>query len=1109
MKRFTAQQGQATKKQKPAPQAQPARGGGGGGDDDEDDFEEEEEDDDDDDEQFDDVDDDIDAGDDDMMDEDADGAANNDDDDTLGTRQLMMWSRRPVPTIIPHKQPFIFQQLEVDYAEVKEPLPNMPGPKTGPIPVIRLFGSTREGNSVLCKVHGFLPYFFIGCPPGFTHADCGQLLHDLNKKMVQVASQSNDSPNIVLGIELVLKKSIMGYNPNPPTEFIKITLAMPKYVTRCREILENGIKYQFCLPNVNIRAYQTYESNIPFALRFLIDKQMPGCSWIELPAGSYHMSEKPVSTCQIEIDTSLDTLIAHQIQDEYADIAPFRVLSYDIECAGRKGFFPEPKKDPVIQIANVVKIQGEKEPFIRNVFTLKGCSSIVGAHVLPHDTEEKMLKEWKKFVTKIDPDIIIGYNIMNFDFPYLIERARTLKISDFPYLGRIKTTASKIKNSTFSSSNLGTRESKEISMPGRTQFDVMQAIQRDHKLSSYSLNNVSAHFLKEQKEDVHFSIISDLQNGTDDDRRRLAVYCLKDAMLPLKLLDKLMLLINYTEMSRVTGVPLSYLLGRGEGVKVLSQLYRKAMIEDLILPTYRVSSKGEKYKGAIVIDPIEGFYDTPISTLDFTSLYPSIMIAHNLCYSTLLTQDDVKQLPKSDFTITPSGDAFMLPSKKRGLLPRILEDLLSARKKAKEELKVETDPFKKAVLDGRQLALKISANSVYGFTGARVGKLPCIEISRSVTAFGREMLDTTKKFVEEKYTIANGFSHDAKIIYGDTDSVMVKFGVATVAEAMEMGRLAAREVTKVFIRPINLDFEKVYYPYLLMKKKKYAGLFWTRPDKFDKMDVKGLENVRRDTCPLVRNVVSSILSMILIDKDIKKAEEYTKSVISDLLQNRLDISMLVITKALSKTEYKGRVSHNELAQRMRARDPATAPNLGDRVPYVITQGTKGAPIYERAEDPLYVLENNIQLDTKYYCEKQLKAPLMRIFEPLVNAASIFTGDHTRVIATQPMSAGKYFSNFEKKRVCMNCPNELLAEEKTVCKNCRHKEAELYQNCLENVTNLETRFSNAWTQCQRCCGNLHQPVLCSNRDCPIFYMRTKVQKDLNEARNNLEKFNLDW
>lgn len=140
------------------------------------------------------------------------------------------------------------------------------------------------------------------------------------------------------------------------------------------------------------------------------------------------------------------------------------------------------------------------------------------------------------------------------------------------------------KTSTFTSKALGTRDNKIINISGRLQLDILAFIRREYKLRSYTLNAVSAHFLNEQKEDVHYSIITDLHNGDADTRRRLAIYCLKDALLPLKLLEKLMPLINYTEMSRVTGVPFSYLLTRGQQIKVISQIFRKCLsIDTLVL----------------------------------------------------------------------------------------------------------------------------------------------------------------------------------------------------------------------------------------------------------------------------------------------------------------------------------------------------------------------------------------------------------------------------------------------------------------------------------------------------------------------------------------------
>jgi DNA polymerase delta subunit 1 len=130
---------------------------------------------------------------------------------------------------------------------------------------------------------------------------------------------------------------------------------------------------------------------------------------------------------------------------------------------------------------------------------------------------------------------------------------------------------------------------------------------------------------------------------------------------------------------------------------------------------------------------------------------------------------------------------------------------------------------------------------VYGFTGATIGKLPCLAISSSTTSYGRQMIEKTKELVEKKYTLSNGYSHDAKVIYGDTDSVMVLFGPGDIAKCMDLGHEAASYVSSEFIAPIKLEFEKVYYPYLLISKKRYAGLYWTNPLKYDKMDAKGIE----------------------------------------------------------------------------------------------------------------------------------------------------------------------------------------------------------------------------------------------------------------------------
>uniref|UniRef100_A0A8C1FUH1 DNA polymerase n=1 Tax=Cyprinus carpio carpio TaxID=630221 RepID=A0A8C1FUH1_CYPCA len=987
----------------------------------------------------------------------------------------------------------------------------MPGQVQGKVPIVRMFGVTDSGNSVCCHVHGFAPYFYVPAPNGFTNAHLAEFQRELNSVVLKDMRSNKDNIAVtVLAVDITKKESMYHYHGNKPLEFLRITMAMPRLIAPAKRLLEQGFKFA----NFATQSYQAYEANIDFEIRFMVDSDVVGCCWIELPKGKYRLrEERSVSLCQYEVDVAWNHLVSHPAEGEWQRIAPLRVLSFDIECAGRKGVFPEPEIDPVIQIASMVQRQGEKEPFIRTVFTLQSCASIVGSQILCFTQEKQLLQSWAEFVRTVDPDIITGYNIQNFDLPYLLNRAATLKVMGlFPYLGRVWGCKSVLKDSSFQSKQMGRRENKTVNMEGRVQFDLLQVLLRDYKLRSYTLNAVSFHFLQEQKEDVQHSIITDLQNGNEQTRRRLAVYCLKDAYLPLRLLQKLMCVINYMEMARVTGVPLTYLLSRGQQIKVVSQLLRQAMKQDLVMPVMRTEA-GEDYTGATVIEPEKGYYSVPIATLDFSSLYPSIMMAHNLCYTTLLQKSQVDKLglAPEDFIKTPTGDLFVKSSVRKGLLPEILENLLSARKRAKAELKKETDPFKKQVLDGRQLALKISANSVYGFTGAQVGKLPCLEISQSVTGFGRQMIEQTKQLVESRYTISNGYQADAKVVYGDTDSVMVKLGVATVQEAMNLGKEAAEWVSSHFVPPIKLEFEKVYYPYLLINKKRYAGLYFSsNAEHHDKMDCKGIETVRRDNCPLVANLINTCLQNILIDRDPDGAVAHAKEVISDLLCNRIDISQLVITKELTRTaqEYAGKQAHVELAERMRKRDAGSAPNLGDRVPYVIIKAAKGVAAYMKSEDPIYVLENNIPIDTQYYLEQQLSKPLLRIFEPILGESKaesvLLKGDHTRCKTVLTSRVGGLMAFAQKRSTCIGC-RAVLKTDEAVCDFCKKRESELYQKEITHLSTLEEKFSRLWTQCQRCQGSLHEEVLCTSRDCPIFYMRKKVQKDLDDQEKLVSRF----
>ncbi|GJJ11212.1 hypothetical protein Clacol_005444 [Clathrus columnatus] len=1021
------------------------------------------------------------------------------------------WARPALGKIDTKKNTIIFQQIDIEETQDTD----MP---------LRMFGVTKDGHSVMANVRGFLPYFYVPAPRDFSEEHL--------KPFMDAVNRSLQFP-MVDKVERVSKYPLLNYRGEKPVWFIKLVVQNQRSLPKVRDnsglTLLNSLRLfeserdPFRFRDFNF-GNATYESNIPYTLRYLLRHlQIVGMNWIEVPAGKYELVSRKISHCQVEISMKWDAFISHAPEGEWSMLAPFRILSFDIECAGRRGVFPEASIDPIIQIGNMVTRQGEFKPFIRNVFTLDTCAHIVGSQVISFDKEDDLLMKWRDFVQEIDPDIIIGYNIANFDFPYLLDRASALKLGDFSSLGRIQGSKSKLKDTHFSSRAFGQRDSKETIIEGRLQLDLLQFMQREHKLRSYTLNSVCAQFLGEQKEDVHHSIITELQNGTPESRRRLAVYCLKvqcyaffpgktlrpcqDAYLPQRLLDKLMCLVNYTEMARVTGVPFNYLLSRGQSIKVLSQLYRKANQDNYIIPAMKGDGNDEQYEGATVIEPLRGYYDVPIATLDFSSLYPSIMMAHNLCYTTLLDQTTINSLDLKqdvDYFKTPTNDAFVSPTRRKGLLPTILEDLLTARKRAKADLKKETDPFKRAVLDGRQLALKISANSE----------------------------------VESHYSVANGYDHDAQVIYGDTDSVMVKFGTNDLSEAMRLGSEAAGLVTTKFLQPIKLEFEKVYFPYLLINKKRYAGLYWTRPEKYDKMDSKGIETVRRDNCRLVQTVIETCLHKLLIDRDVKGAENFVKRTIADLLQNKVDMSQLVITKALAKADYTAKQPHVELAERMKQRDAGSAPALGDRVAYVIIKGARGnnmhlarlfklltlcslgAAAYEKSEDPIYVLENNIPIDTKYYLDNQLSKPLLRIFEPILGekAQSLLAGEHTRTIQIATPSVGGLMKYAVKTITCLGCKTALkpsnsvkgmLTETLTdgaVCNNCRPKLGELYIKQVNSASQRQVQFARLWTQCQRCQGSLHQDVLCTSKDCPIFYMRKKAQKDVEDVVAVLDRFN---
>ena len=401
----------------------------------------------------------------------------NDSKDDSSVTSSRDWRRPPCPVLNPSQQPLAFQIVDI-YLYDGQPLRSNPAidpatglPKERPgmtqagciVPVLRIFGITEDGNSCCTYVHGFTPYFICDAPPGFDPSQLEQFRAQLNNNVKEQARGAAQRASFfVLHVEVLNKRSLVGFIPgNATSMFLKVFVGMPKLVPTARRVLERGFQF-----NGRSHQYLTYESNVPFVLRFMVDHDITGCCWVELPAATYSVrgdgtggTMRKTSRMQLECDVYHNELIAHESVGKWMKIAPLRILSFDIECKGRKGHFPEADKDAVIQIASIVTVQGELKPRLKAIHVLGTCTDIVGAEVYTHDDERELLKNWAKFLVESDFDIITGYNIQNFDLPYVFNRAKALnilgKVSD---ISRVNGRMATMKEATFSSSAFGTRK---------------------------------------------------------------------------------------------------------------------------------------------------------------------------------------------------------------------------------------------------------------------------------------------------------------------------------------------------------------------------------------------------------------------------------------------------------------------------------------------------------------------------------------------------------------------------------------------------------------------------------------------------------------------------
>ena len=882
--------------------------------------------------------------------------------------------------------------------------------------LISILGKTETGKSI-CVTTFFEPYFFVKLPRGTTEQDVRVLYNDLNKLR----------PDHVTSYSLTEKKDVWGFQNNEKFGYMRLNFKTLADRRKVNSIFGYNREYT---------KYHVYESNLDPVLRLMHRTGIQSTGWLD--TGS-----ECVRSHLAKVDIDLWCNNWQTLKPvERDDIAPFVVASVDIECNSSTGKFPnaDVPGDACFQIAISLCKFGNDEPYEKTCLCYKKTD---GPDVTSFDTEREMLEAFQKYIQEKDIDIITGWNIFGFDLEYIYKRALLTNCNEeFFNLGKLRDPPSELLLKKLSSSALGDNFLKLLPMTGRFIFDMFHEVKKGYKLDSYKLNEVSKLYLGDQKIDMSpKEMFARYKEGDPAKLAEVAEYCIKDTLLPHKLLKKLCTLLNLLEMAKATWVPLCFLVERGQQIKVFSQLTKKARELGYMVPTIKYGSLPEEpYEGATVLEAQKGAYYTPITALDFEALYPSIMMAHNLCYSTYVMDErrygNIPGVTYESFNIGEKTYKFAqdVPS----LLPAILAELKQFRKKAKKDMAAATGSMKE-VYNGKQLAYKVSMNSVYGFTGAGKGILPCVPIASTTTCRGRGMIEETKTYVEANFP-------GAKVRYGDTDSVMVEFDVGgrtgeeAVKYSWEIGERAAEECSALFKKPNNLELEKVYWPYFLYSKKRYAAKLWTKGKDdqmhMDYIDIKGLQVVRRDNTPHVREVCKELLDVILTSSDRGPPKELAKERAIELLSGDISNDKLILSQGLSDT-YKvngepvsvtsSRIddinqAHVQVVRKMRERKPGSEPQSGDRVPYILTKtDNPKAKAFEKSEDPNYVEEHNIPVDYLYYFENKFLNPVCDLLDPLFdNVKQDIFGEILEQHKPKKVKTGPALSTMKKEQLIEEC-----------------------------------------------------------------------------------------
>jgi len=722
-----------------------------------------------------------------------------------------------------------------------------------------LWGRTAAGKAVSLRVSGFQPYVLVKRVPRESKEYLADVLRDMMKQEKKYWNRKKKEMDVftVAGpwfeIEECKGRSVRDVSSeslkNGSDIFWKISTRGRRDIYTLKKTLRSK---DFSTRTARGSHVETtlYNCNIPPALRWMLDCNIKPCYWISCEPEStyngklYQWIRSTKRTRTVRVTACLGNCSWDRVACEYDNaVAPLILAVLDIETLPFESErskeerlkdptlspvieFRGPEHDQILQISLVscrtnamgsvehtIFMIGEDETHIPEKYD-DGDFQPSKATVRVFKEEKDMLVAFCHAIIALDPDILSGYNVTNFDMKYIWTRAELLMCKHALSWSRIFGYVCQMSKKIFKNRAFGSNELFVFDVPGRIVFDLYQHMKKAHKLSSYKLDTVAEKFLGTKKMPVSYADIPKLQE-TREGRLEMAAYCLKDSWLVVRLIAHLCTMSNLAEMSRVCGITMNDVLSRGQMIRSLTNIYyyAKRHKPEYFLPEFLSKDETKKtrlqylgagrnqsislkrktleeevdapgFKGAVVITPKPGWYDESsfVTCLDFASLYPSIMRWKNMCYSTIVSPDVIEKnglvedvdyhrirkvvVDDADNIQRPlpqaRSDVCFLTAKRRlGILPVILETLLAARKRAKKDMKTATTEHSRKIANGRQLALKVVCNSLYGFTGTWYGYLPEQRIASSVTETGRHLALVTKKMCEENYA-------GCKCVYGDS-----------------------------------------------------------------------------------------------------------------------------------------------------------------------------------------------------------------------------------------------------------------------------------------------------------------------------------------------------